>query len=52
MGINYVHILVWIKLDMDRHGKYDLNMGELWDNEFEKPELFFKGDGLASIDCG
>lgn len=46
------HILDWNRLDMNRHGKFGLEMGDLWDNEFDQPEPFFEGDGLTFINAG
>jgi pectate lyase len=46
------HVLDWGTLDMNRHGDYDLPMGELWDSEFEGAEPFFDGIGLTFINCG
>ncbi|MFP4191480.1 MAG: pectate lyase [Candidatus Hydrogenedentota bacterium] len=46
------HIMDWERLDMNRHGPYGKEMGDLWDNEFEQPEPFFEGRGLTFINCG
>ncbi len=46
------HILDWSRLDMNRHGRYGLAMGNLWDNEFIEPEPFFEGSGLTFINAG
>ncbi|MFW5867817.1 MAG: pectate lyase [Armatimonadota bacterium] len=46
------HIMDWATLDMNRHGSYDKEMGDLWDNEFEGAEPFFEGRGLTFINCG
>ena len=46
------HIMDWGTLDMNRHGSYDAEMGDLWDNEFEGAEPFFEGRGLTFINCG
>lgn len=46
------HVFDWNRLDMNRHGRYGLEMGDLWDNEFMHPEPFFEGDGLTFINAG
>jgi pectate lyase len=46
------HVLDWRTLDMNRHGDYDLPMGDLWDSHFEGTEPFFDGIGLTFINCG
>lgn len=46
------HILDWSKLDLNRHGEYDLEKGRLWDHKFEQPEPFFEGEGLTFINAG
>ncbi|MFN2269115.1 MAG: hypothetical protein ABR533_12635, partial [Desulfonatronovibrio sp.] len=46
------HIFDWDRLDMNRHGSYGLEMGNLWDNQFRHPEPFFEGDGLTFINAG
>ncbi len=46
------HILDWKKLDMNRHGRYGLDMGDLWDNEFIHPEPFFEARGLTFLNAG
>jgi len=46
------HVLDWSRLDMNRHGKWGLSMGRLWDNSFADPEPFFVGSGLTFINCG
>lgn len=46
------HVLDWSTLDMNRHGEYDLPMGDLWDHDFEDPEPFFEGDGLSFVNVG
>lgn len=46
------HIFDWNRLDMNRHGRYGLSMGDLWNSEFIKPEPFFEGDGLTFINAG
>ena len=46
------HIFDWEILDMNRHGRWDLEMGDLWDNPFGNPEPFFEGDGLTFINAG
>lgn len=46
------HILDWSKLDLNRHGEYHLEMGDLWDHKFEQPEPFFEGEGLTFINAG
>ncbi|MEX0609196.1 MAG: hypothetical protein WD016_12200 [Balneolaceae bacterium] len=46
------HILEWGVLDLNRHGEYDLEMGKLWDHEYEQPEPFFEGQGLTFINAG
>ncbi len=46
------HILDWSNLDMNRHGEYDLPMGDLWDNEYIGGEPFFEGKGLTFINIG
>ncbi len=46
------HIFDWETLDMNRHGRWGLDMGDLWENEFGDPEPFFEGDGLTFINAG
>lgn len=46
------HILDWGKLDLNRHGEYDLSPGKLWDHSFDHPEPFFEGEGLTFINAG
>lgn len=46
------HVLDWSTLDMNRHGDYDLPMGDLWDSDFAGAEPFFEGEGLTFINCG
>jgi pectate lyase len=46
------HVFDWATLDMNRHGKYGLPRGAIWDNRFADPEPFFIGDGLTFINCG
>ncbi|MEX2603154.1 MAG: hypothetical protein WD361_03075, partial [Gracilimonas sp.] len=46
------HILDWGKLDLNRHGEYNLEMGNLWNHEFHQPEPFFEGEGLTFINAG
>ncbi len=46
------HILDWSMLDMNRHGRYGLEMGDLWGNEFTHPEPFFEGGGLTFKSAG
>ncbi|WP_114748182.1 pectate lyase [Pleomorphovibrio marinus] len=46
------HILDWGKLDMNRHGHYEDELGELWNHQFEGADPFFEGDGLTFINAG
>ncbi len=46
------HILDWAKLDMNRHGHYEDELGKLWAHEFEGAPPFFEGDGLTFINAG
>jgi pectate lyase len=46
------HILDWKNLDMNRHGAYEDEMGNLWDNVFEQSPPFFEGKGLTFINAG
>ncbi|MEX0720961.1 MAG: hypothetical protein WD059_09850 [Balneolaceae bacterium] len=46
------HILEWSVLDLNRHGEYDLEMGNLWDHDYEQPKPFFEGRGLTFINAG
>ena len=46
------HIFDWSLLDMNRHGRYGLQMGNLWENEFARPDPFFEGRGLTFINAG
>ena len=46
------HVLGWEKLDLNRHGEYNLEMGALWRNTFNQPEPFFEGEGLTFINAG
>jgi len=46
------HIYNWQVLDFSRHGKYDLEMGDLWANRYQPGRIFFVGRGLTFINCG
>ncbi|MCC5929887.1 MAG: hypothetical protein JJU28_11620 [Cyclobacteriaceae bacterium] len=46
------HILDWKKLDMNRHGAYEDEMGNLWTHDFEQSPAFFEGKGLTFINAG
>ncbi len=46
------HILVWELLDMNRHGRYEREMGALWDNTFVGGEPFFPARGLTFLNTG
>lgn len=46
------HVLDWATLDMNRHGDYGQEIGDLWDNEFADPNPFFEGDGLSFVNIG
>lgn len=46
------HVMDWSNLDMNRHGGYEDNMGDLWNNQFVKGPPFFEGDGLTFINAG
>lgn len=46
------HVLDWETLDMNRHGEYGLETGDLWDNSFSDPEPFYEGTGLSFINIG
>ena len=46
------HILDWARLDMNRHGRYELSRGALWDHEFGGFEPFFEGRGLTFVNTG
>ncbi|MBH27479.1 MAG: hypothetical protein CL786_05590 [Chloroflexi bacterium] len=46
------HVLDWSNLDMNRHGSYDLPLGDLWDSDWSNPEPFFEGKGLTFINIG
>jgi len=46
------HIYNWQLLDFSRHGKYDLEMGDLWANNYQPGRIFFVGRGLTFINCG
>src|SRR5262249_6593056 len=46
------HIYDWDVLDFSRHGKYDLEMGALWDHPYKGGPIFFVGRGLTFINCG
>lgn len=46
------HILNWDKLDLNRHGEYDSELGKLWSHDFHQPKPFFEGEGLTFINAG
>ena len=46
------HILDWGLLDMNRHGRYEHEMGALWDNEYVGGEPFFPARGLTFLNTG
>ncbi|MFW6279056.1 MAG: pectate lyase [Bacillota bacterium] len=46
------HVLDWSKLDINRHGFYDKEIGAVWENDFQDPEPFFAARGLSFINCG
>ncbi|WP_436926664.1 hypothetical protein [Halosimplex amylolyticum] len=46
------HVLDWATLDMNRHGEYGQEPGDLWDDEFADPDPFFEGDGLSFVNVG
>ncbi|MDR9416037.1 MAG: hypothetical protein RI564_07125 [Gracilimonas sp.] len=46
------HILNWDKLDLNRHGEYDSEMGKLWSHDFHQPKPFFESEGLTFINAG
>jgi pectate lyase len=46
------HIYNWQVLDFSRHGKYDLEMGDLWNHRYHPGRIFFVGRGLTFINCG
>ncbi len=46
------HILDWELLNMNRHGRWNLEMGELWESEFADPDPFFELQGLTFINAG
>ncbi len=37
---------------MNRHGKYDKEMGDLWDSEYTDESVYFKQDGIAYQSTG
>ncbi|MGD8238028.1 MAG: pectate lyase [Armatimonadota bacterium] len=46
------HILQWDNLDMNRHGSYETQMGDLWANEYQGGPVFFVGKGLTFCNTG
>lgn len=46
------HILDWGKLDMNRHGRYEKPLGDLWNSQFKDPDPFFEASGLTFLNCG
>jgi len=46
------HILDWSNLDMNRHGFYAKEMGNLWANEYKGGNVFFVGKGLTFVNTG
>jgi pectate lyase len=46
------HVQDWSTLDMNRHGPYGREVGDLWNNQFGDPEPFFEGRGLTFINAG
>ena len=46
------HVLDWSNLDMNRHGSYDLPLGDLWESNWSNPASFFEGKGLTFINIG
>ncbi len=46
------HILDWEVLDMNRHGRYEREMGALWDNTYVGGEPYFPARGLTFLNTG
>ena len=46
------HIYDWAVLDFSRHGKYDIEIGKLWQHDYRGGRIFFVGRGLTFINCG
>lgn len=46
------HVLDWEVLDLNRHGEYNKEMGELWSHQFKQAKPFFQGSGLTFINAG
>ncbi len=46
------HVLDWGILDMNRHGRYEKPLGDLWDSQFKDPDPFFEASGLTFLNCG
>ena len=46
------HILDWSVLDMNRHGRYGLSPGPLWDHDYAGGEPFFPSRGLTFLNTG
>ena len=46
------HILDWSNLDMNRHGSYTKEMGNLWASTYKGGKVFFVGKGLTFVNTG
>jgi pectate lyase len=51
-GFWNAHVFNWRTLEISRHGKYGLEMGPLWDHEFEQQPPFFPAKGLSLLSGG
>ncbi len=47
------HVYNWKTLEISRHGKYGLEVGDIWKNEYEEyKEPFFQTSGLSFMNAG
>jgi pectate lyase len=46
------HVFDWTRLDFNRHGRYLLARGALWDSPYDGTPVFFWGRGLTFVNTG
>lgn len=51
-GFWNAHVYSWDKLEISRHGQYGLEVKEVWQHEYHKPEPFFETSGLSFLNAG
>lgn len=51
-GFWNAHVFDWKTLEISRHGRYGLQMGSLWDHDFQQQPPFFHAKGLSFLSAG